>query len=128
MASEQDETGGMASVKPDYHPGEESGTGDGFLPPLDLTIDITDFRHAKLSNIVAEHVLPQLVALHVPPSGNPPAMPLRTTEIAQLAQLLLGPDNADATNFVLKLKDEGVSLDDLHAELLEPAARLLGEL
>jgi len=127
MASEQDDTGGMASVKPDYLSGDDAG-GGGFLPPLEMTVDIPDFRYAKLSKIVAEHVLPHLVALHVKPAVSQPVIPLRTAEIAELTQLLLGPDNEDATNFVLKLKDGGVSLDDLHAELLEPAARLLGEL
>lgn len=127
MSDDQDENGGMASVKPDDLPGD-AGAGGGFLPPLEMTVDLPDFRYAKLSKIVADHVLPQLVALHVQPQGAAPVTPLRTAEIAQLAQLLLGPENADAANFVLKLKDEGVSLDDLHAELLEPTARLLGEL
>ncbi|MCA3555240.1 B12-binding domain-containing protein [Aestuariivirga sp.] len=128
MAQDQDDTGGLASVKPDFPSGEEAGAGVGFLPPLELTIDVTAFRYAKLSKIVVEHVLPQLVALHVPPEGDVPAVPLRSAEIAELARLLLGPENEDAFNFVLKLRDGGVSLDDLHAELLEPAARLLGEL
>ncbi|MCA3560173.1 MAG: cobalamin B12-binding domain-containing protein [Aestuariivirga sp.] len=128
MAQDQEEAGGLASVKPDFLSGEEAGAGGGFLPPLEITVDVPEFRYTKLSRIVAEHVLPQLVALHAPPEGEAPAIPLRTAEIAQLAQLLLGPENDDAANFVLKLKDGGVSLDDLHAELLEPAARLLGEL
>ena len=128
MANEQDETGGMASVKPDYLSGGDAATGGGFLPPLEVTVDVPDFRHTKLSKIVTEHVLPHLVALHAPPAAEQPATPLRSVEIAELAQLLLGPENEDAANYVLKLKDEGVSLDDLHAELLEPAARLLGEL
>ena len=126
MAEDQDETGGMASVKPDDLSGD--GAGDGFLPPLEMAVDVPEFRYSKLSKIVAELVLPQLVALHAPPVSDQPAIPLRTDDIAQLAQLLLGPENEDAANFVLKLKDGGVSLDDLHAELLEPAARLLGEL
>lgn len=125
MADERDEYGSAASVKPDVLPG---GSGDGFLPPLEVALDLPDFRYAKLHKIVAEHVLPHLVALHDPASGAAPAVPVRTSEIANLAQLLLGPDNDDAVNYILKLKDGGVSLDDLHAELLEPAARRLGEL
>jgi MerR family transcriptional regulator, light-induced transcriptional regulator len=127
MANEQDEIGGLASVKPDFLSGDGAGGSGGFLPPLEITVDVPDFRYAKLRNIVAEHVLPQLVALHVKPAGGQ-GSPLRTAQVAQLAQLLIGPENEDAFHFVLKLKDEGVSLDDLHAELLEPAARLLGEL
>lgn len=118
----------MASVKPDYLPGEEAGAGGGFLPPLVVTVDLPDFRYAKLSRIVAEHVLPQLVALHEPKPQVLPAVVLRTNEVAELARLVMGPENDDAASYVLKLKDGGVSLDDLHAELLEPTARLLGDL
>lgn len=123
MADERDEDGRMASVKPDDLQGGASGTGGGFLPPISVAIDLPDFRYAKLHRIVAEHVVPHLVALH----DAPPA-PARTAEIAALAGLLLGPDNDDAVNYILKLKDGGVSLDDLHAELLEPTARRLGDL
>ncbi|WP_161957130.1 cobalamin B12-binding domain-containing protein [Aestuariivirga litoralis] len=128
MADDQDEDGGMASVKPDFLSGEDAGAGGGFLPPLEITVDVPDFRYAKLSRIVAEHVLPQLVALHEPQPPVQPAAVLRTSEIAELARLVMGADNDDATNYVLKLKDGGVSLDDLHVELLEPTARLLGDL
>jgi methanogenic corrinoid protein MtbC1 len=128
MADESEQTVGLASVKPDYHPGEHSGAGGGFLPPLDIAVDVPDFRYAKLSNIVAEHVLPKLVALHESSPEEAPPVVLRSDAIAELGTLVTGPDNDDAANFVLKLKDEGVSLDDLHAELLEPTARLLGEL
>ena len=55
MADDQDETGGMASVKPDYFSGETAG-GGGFLPPLAITVDLPDFRYTKLSKIVTEHV------------------------------------------------------------------------
>lgn len=98
------------------------------MPPLQVTIDLPDFRYAKLSRIVAEHVLPQLVALHVPQVAAPPTPVLPRGEITELARLVLGPDNEDAANYLLRLKDGGVSLDDLHAELLEPTARLLGDL
>ena len=127
MAEDQEESGSMASIKPDYLSGESAG-GGGFLPPLELPVDLPDLRNAKLSNIVAQHVLPQRVALHVPAPAPAPVIVQRVSEIAELARLLMGPDNEDAINLVLKLKDDGVSLDDLHAELLEPTARLLGDL
>lgn len=128
MADDSDETGGFASVKPDFLPGEHPGAGGGFLPPLDIAVDVPDFRYAKLSKIIGEHVLPRLVALHeAPPAAAQHAL-LRSGAIAELGRLVIGPDNDDALNYLLALKDEGVSLDDLHAELLEPTARLLGEL
>ncbi len=128
MAHDQDEDGGLASVKPDFPPGEDAGAAGGFLPPLEVTVDLPDLRYAKLSKIVAEHVLPQLVALHAPAPAPVPALSQRSLEIAELARLVMGPDGEEPANYVLKLKDEGVSLDDLHAELLEPTARLLGDL
>lgn len=128
MSDERDDYGGAASVKPDYVPGGSSVPGDGFLPPLEVPLDLPEFRYAKLSRIVAEHVLPHLVALHEPGAEASVLMRPRTAEIAELAKLLLGPENDDAENYILKLKDTGVSLDDLHAELLEPTARRLGEL
>ena len=78
MADDQDETGGMASVKPDYFSGETAG-GGGFLPPLAITVDLPDFRYTKLSKIVTEHVLPKLVALHGQPPSPPPAPVTITT-------------------------------------------------
>lgn len=128
MSDDRDEYGGSASVKPDFLPAGSAGSGQGFLPPLEVHLDLPDFRYAKLSRIVAEHVLPHLVALHEPGSQEVPAVTVRAAEIADLARLLIGPDNDDAENYILRLKDGGVSLDDLHAELLEPAARRLGEL
>ena len=50
------------------------------------------------------------------------------TDINELAPLVLGPENHDALDFILGLKDRGISLDSLHTELLEPTARHLGEL
>lgn len=129
MANDQDEDGGMASVKPDIPSGEDAGAAGGFLPPLEIAVDVPEFRYSKLSRIVAEHVLPQLVARHAPPPA--PAVPprsQRSREIAELARLVLGPEGDDPADYLLRLKDEGVSLDDLHAELLEPTARLLGDL
>lgn len=125
MSDEQDESG-RGQEKPKPRDAGNLEAGGGFLPPLEVAIDVPSFRYQKLSRIVAEHVVPHLVALHgqVPPAVKLP----RTAEIRDLAGLVLGPDNNDAADYLLQLKDRGVSLDDLHAELLEPAARLLGEL
>lgn len=127
MTNDQDEDG-VASVRPDALPGEDAGSGGGFLPPLPISVDLPDFRYSKLSKIIAEHVVPQLVALHVPAPAPAAPAAMRSDDIAELARLVMGPDNEDAANHVLRLKDGGVSLDDLHADLLEPTARLLGDL
>ena len=54
MANDQDEDGGMASVKPDIPSGEDAGAAGGFLPPLEIAVDVPEFRYSKLSRIVAE--------------------------------------------------------------------------
>ncbi len=131
MSDERDDYGGATSVKPEFPTDGSAASAHGFLPPLEVSLDLPQFRYAKLHRLVAEHVLPHLVALHEGASGAPSAAKVRvarTAEIADLAKLVLGPENDDALNYIMKLKDSGVSLDDLHAELLEPAARLLGEL
>jgi methanogenic corrinoid protein MtbC1 len=100
-----------------------------FLPPLDITIDVPDFRYAKLSRIVADGVVPRLLALHDQVAGKAeqPLLP-QTSDIDELAKLVVGPDHGVAYDFILGLKDRGISLDILHTELLEPAARQLGEM
>jgi methanogenic corrinoid protein MtbC1 len=96
---------------------------------MDVAIDVPDFRYAKLSRIVAEHVVPRLVALHEEVRNVVGEHPLPNAgEIGELARLVLGPETPEAVDFVLRLKDGGISLDRLHTELLEPTARHLGDL
>ncbi len=94
------------------------------FPPLPLEIDEPEQRLARLADVVAELVIPRLVNLH----SAVPRVIDRTAEVAELARLVLGPDNDDAADYLMSLRDSGVSLDQLHTELLEPAAVHLGEL
>jgi hypothetical protein len=64
MAQDQDESHGVAHMKPDYLQGASQGTEVTFFPPLFVTIDAPELRYAKLSSIVAEQVVPRLLALH----------------------------------------------------------------
>jgi methanogenic corrinoid protein MtbC1 len=132
MAQDQDESHGVAHMKPDYLQGASQGTEVKFFPPLFVTIDAPELRYAKLSSIVAEQVVPRLLALHEQARGAEDA-PLasdlrRAADIEELAKLVLGSNDEEAAGFILGLKDGGVSLDSLHMELLEPTARHLGEL
>ena len=107
---------------------EGMGLEVNFLPPMDVTIDIPEFRYGKLRRVVAEHVVPRLLALHNQAAATTTNRRwFRTSDVDVLASLVLGPDNDDAFNFMLALKGRGVSLDSLHTELLEPTARHLGE-
>ena len=124
---------GVAHMKPDYRQGAAQGTEVNFFPPLPVTVDAPELRYAKLSRVVAEHVVPRLLALHEQAKAaerRPLPLPncRAPSDIEELAKLVLGSNDEEAAGFILGLKDGGVSLDSLHMELLEPTARHLGEL
>jgi methanogenic corrinoid protein MtbC1 len=127
MTQEQDESGASGLERSGAGRSGNSGPEVGFLPPLPVPVDAPDVRYAKLSRIVAELVVPRLMALHEQVRGRPSAT-TGTGEIAALAQLVLSPQSEDATGYLIRLRDQGVSLDSLYADLLEPAARHLGDL
>ncbi len=108
----------------------EAAEPSGFLPPMPLAIERPQERQKRLAEIVAVEVVPQLMALHSEAAPLPglDAAEASPEDILELARLVLGPDTAAASDFVLRLKDGGKSLDALHMELLEPTARQLGQL
>lgn len=127
MTEDRNESEGVAYGKPDSR--LSTGlTEVTFLPPLEVPVDEPDQRYAKLTRIIAEHVLPRLISLHEQAAATVPIELPSISDIDELSKLVLGPDNGDAADLVLKLKDGGISLDVLHTELLEPTARHLGEL
>lgn len=132
MTQEQDESGSSGHEALGTGRFGNAGPEVGFLPPLPVAVDAPEIRYTKLSRIVAEIVVPQLLALHDKTrtqtgTGTPSALP-GASEIAELAGLVLGPRSDDAADFLLRLKNEGVSLDSLYTDLLEPTARHLGDL
>lgn len=129
MTDERDQPAGPAHGRPGSRQRDDSGPDVAFLPPMDVTVDVPDFRYAKLSRIIAEHVVPRLVALHEEVRSVVGEAVIPTDgDVGELARLVLGPETPEAVDFVLKLKDAGISLDRLHTELLEPTARRLGDL
>jgi len=132
MTEERDQPAGAAHGTRGPRETADPGPEVAFLPPVDVAIDVPEFRYAKLSKIVAEQVVPRLLALHeeamsAAGGGTSTAIP-SDADIGQLARLVLGPETPEAMDFILKLKDGGISLDRLHTELLEPTARHLGDL
>lgn len=101
-----------------------------FEPPIPIDADAFRDRDEQLASLIAEKVVPKLIALH----GSFPISPISDSihagerEIGELSRLILGPDNADAMDYITGLRESGLSLDRLYLELLEPAARYLGEL
>jgi MerR family transcriptional regulator, light-induced transcriptional regulator len=100
--------------------------------PIDQKPGIADAadRQRRLASIISQEIIPRLMLIHhevLKPCEREPNAPTRL-EIEELAHLVLGPDVQAATNYVLRLKQRGLPLDVLYVELLEPAARFLGEM
>jgi methanogenic corrinoid protein MtbC1 len=87
-------------------------------------------RQAKLVDVVAQSVIPELLEKFDGPLILPdgPVLHAGEQEILRLAEIVIGPDDGETIRFLETLRVQGLSLDDLHQELLEPTARRLGEL
>ena len=89
-------------------------------PPIAIVSDDERQREARLAELAAKEIIPRLLALHkdiLVPSVEEIE---RTNEarISQLSRLLLGAERTDAFDYILELRDLGLSLDQLHACLL----------
>jgi len=90
--------------------------------------DISE-RQSKLADIVSEEIIPRLITIHRTRLVTSDGVAQPTdSEIAHLAQLVLGPDIDAAAAYITGIKQRGLSLDVLFVELLEPAARYLGRM
>lgn len=87
-------------------------------------------RQARLASIVSAQIAPRLQRLHgaIPAPAAVDGMHPGEPEIAHLAHLVLSPDLDAAANYVARLRDDGLDMETLFVELLEPAARHLGEM
>jgi methanogenic corrinoid protein MtbC1 len=106
-----------------------SGVELSIAPPVELNVDSAELRYQRLTRIVSEHAIPRLLARHG--QAHEKTVVHRVSglaEIHELGRILLGPESGTAANFILSLRDQGVSLDDLYTELLGPTAAHLGEL
>lgn len=92
-------------------------------------------RQSQLAEMISGKVIPQLMRLHseivpdAPPVGQMiEALAPDRADIAGLAHIVLGDDLAAAVRYVIALRERGLSMEMLCIELLEPAARHLGEM
>jgi len=87
-------------------------------------------RRAKLASIVADEIIPHLLRLHAeaPIADIIATIGPNADDVAELAHIVLGPDLAAPAAYVSALRDRGMSRDTLYLELLEPTARLLGDM
>lgn len=109
--------------------GERQRLGAGEGDRLEQTTSDRFLHEAVLANIVTQTVIPALWSQHSGLFARAEES-LHPTEdnIRKLSALILGPDNADAMDYIYFLREQGISLDDLYLELVEPTARRLGEL
>jgi methanogenic corrinoid protein MtbC1 len=98
-------------------------------PEIAARADVA-IRQSRLADVIAHEIVPRLMLIHheVLPSIDANASPPSQDAIAELASLVLGPDIHAAANYISGIKQRGISLDVLFVELLEPAARYLGEM
>jgi len=106
-----------------------------FISPDVYGRDDVAERQARLAQVVAGRIIPQLLRLHteVIPEAPPievlvEALAPSISDISGLAHIVLGDDLEAALAYVLVLRDRGLSMETLFIELLEPTARYLGHL
>jgi methanogenic corrinoid protein MtbC1 len=105
-----------------------------FAPQMLDGEDITA-RQARIAGLVSGEIIPRLVTLHrhladgdvaeaeLDDGAHPTA-----SEIDELAHLVLSPDPHVAAAYVVALRERGLHMETLFVELLEPAARHLGDM
>lgn len=102
-------------------------------PDIQRRDDVAE-RQAKLARIVSSEIVPRLLMLHAevvpdaPPALLVEALLPSRADIGGLAEIVLGSDLEAAVAYVTVLRDRGLSMETLFVELLEPTARLLGEM
>ncbi len=92
-------------------------------------------RQANLANLVADEIIPRLLQLHGKIPGLDPEAPLSAAKIIPesgnirtLADIVIGSDLEAAATYVATLRNQGLTLESLFLDLLEPTARYLGEM
>ncbi len=87
-------------------------------------------RQTRIAGLVSGQIIPRLVTLHRDLNREAPDDPAHPSddEFEELAHLVLSPDPQAAAAYVVLLRERGLGLETLFVELLEPAARHLGEM
>lgn len=101
-----------------------------FIAPHIVTRDDVAARRAKLADIIGDEIIPYLVRLHqeAPIPELIAEVHPDAEDVKMLARIVLGPDADAAASYVGALRTRGVTSETLFAELLEPTARLLGDM
>ncbi len=98
------------------------------FPTILLRSDV-EIRRTRLSNVIAEEILPRLSNFHhgILDRQATVAAPA-ASEIEEFGALAMRPDAGAASIYFEKMRAKGHSLDTLFLHFLQPTARHLGEL
>lgn len=106
-----------------------------FVSPEIYRRDDLAQRQVNLARLISTKVIPQLLRLHAEAVPDTPpvedlikALAPSNADITTLADIVLGSDLEAAVAYVMVLRERGLSMETLFVEVLEPTARLLGEM
>ncbi len=85
-------------------------------------------RNARLRKVVCEHIVPHLALIHREWSKSAAAEPPTADDINAFGMAILGSDPEAADRLFERLRERGLTIDELFENLLAPTARRLGEL
>lgn len=106
-----------------------------FIAPEIYRRDDVAVRQARIARMVSKNIIPRLMRLHAEVSTE--SRPVESlieaiapggADVDRLAHIVLGSDLEAAATYVTVLRDRGLSMETLCIELLEPTARMLGEM
>jgi len=89
-----------------------------------------------LQPVLEQHIIPRLMNAHrsslTPPPSDGAAAPsdvaIDTVHVQTLVDMALNGEGHKARDFVIRLRDQGASIETLYLDLLTPAARRIGVL
>jgi len=101
-----------------------------FMAPQYFERDDLAERQSRIASLVSGQIIPRLMNLHRSVAASAGSYDEHPTEheIAELSHLVLSSDPQAASAYIVALRDRGLAMDTLFVELLEPAARHLGEM
>lgn len=106
-----------------------------FVSPEIYRRDDLAQRQVNLARLISTKVIPQLLRLHAEVVPDTPpvdqlikALAPSNADITTLADIVLGSDLEAAVAYVMVLRERGLSMETLFVEVLEPTARMLGEM
>ena len=84
--------------------------------------------NARLHSVVLERIIPRLAIIHQDWKSTGAATPPTAEEIEAFGQAILAADASEADRLFLRLREKGLTADELFEALLAPTARRFGEL